>query len=148
MKSLRSQTYGTQTKSACLNLGLEVLLECGGRMQCVCPSWECMPGVGRIHSLLPCAFPITVETCLLLGRIRKWGCPGAHLAGGVSVSTCQRRRHTSSPSAPLTHREVYSPLLASAHLSLGMDPLVSISMCFFGPVQGDGALVGEMEEMP
>lgn len=148
MKSLRSQTYGTQTKSACLNLGLEVLLECCGRMQCVFPSWECMPRVGRTHSLLPCAFPITVGT-FLLARIRKWGCPGAHLAGGVSVSTCPRDGDTLPvPVLPFTHREVYSPLLASTHLSLGMDPLVSISMCFFGPVEGDGTLVGEMEEMP
>ena len=61
MKSLRSQTYGTQTKSACLNLGLEVLLEWCSRMQCVFPSWECMRAVGRSHSLLPCAFPIAVE---------------------------------------------------------------------------------------
>lgn len=54
MKSLRCQTYGTQTKSACLNLRLEVVLECFRHymqyMQYMFPSWECVPGVGRTHS--------------------------------------------------------------------------------------------------
>lgn len=43
VKSLRYQTYGTQMKSGCLNLGLEVLLECVSRLQRVSASWGCVP---------------------------------------------------------------------------------------------------------
>lgn len=95
MKSLRWQTYGTQMKSGRLNLGLEVVLECVSRMQCVSASWGYVPAEERTRSPELVSFG-----CSYNGRnlhsssveSENGGYPGPHVAWWGGWKKCLRER--------------------------------------------------------
>lgn len=114
MKSLSCQTYGTQMKSSCLNLGIFRMFQ-PHAAALACDGQELWP-----QACFLLLFLQLQQLLLLLWRSRKWWCTGAHRAWGSRWQfLAEDRGLVSGPSAIINSRWLSKFHLVRAFCQLG-----------------------------